>query len=406
MHRRFYSLIFLAGLFFCPASISTAQTGQIRELTDLKLLARVGQSALYQSGTVRVLLLQGTPYQIGYAHGKLASREVKQTVNRVFDLTRKANPRFQGVPDPSTLEEIYRRTLPFVPAKFREELRGLAEGAGLDYHKVELANLFPEMFHCSGFVLMGKATKDKKLIHGRILDFMTTAGLQDRAMVMVVKSPGANAIMSGSYFGFVGCITGMNDHHLSIGQMGMMGFGQWDGMPMSYMLRAALEENNRLKDVKEFLIHTHRTCRHMFLVADGKEYENNSKAFGMYSQWNSYAFLEPGQGHLLLPFPLPDCILISLGERYISLVKRVQAAYGRIDVQTAIEISKRPVAMTCNLHNAIMIPEDLVMYLSDAADPSRPNFLACDQPYYKHDFNKYLALMADLAKKTNPTSQP
>ena len=70
----------------------------------------------------------------------------------------------------STLEEVSRGSLPYVPAQYREELKGLADGAGVDFHRLEICNLIPEMMHCSLMAVMGKATKDGKLIHARVLD--------------------------------------------------------------------------------------------------------------------------------------------------------------------------------------------------------------------------------------------
>ena len=69
--------------------------------------------------------------------------------------------------------------------RFREEVAGLADGAGINRGMAELANLFPEMFHCNGFALFGKATKDGKLIHGRLLDYMVGSGLQNYGIVIV-----------------------------------------------------------------------------------------------------------------------------------------------------------------------------------------------------------------------------
>ena len=42
--------------------------------------------------------------------------------------------------------------------------------------------------------------------------------------------------------GFIGSVTGMNAKKLSIGEMGGAGQGHWDGVPMSLLVRMALEE--------------------------------------------------------------------------------------------------------------------------------------------------------------------
>jgi dienelactone hydrolase len=366
----------------------------------MKLLGREGQSALYQKGDIKVLLLQGTPYQIGYAHGKLLAKDVAHLVDRVMLIVRAGSSMKGNEFTTDTIEEIYRRTLPYIPARYREELRGLANGAGLDFHTMELVNLFPEMFHCSGFALMNKATKDGGLIHGRVLDYMTEVGIQYQAVLMVVKATGCNAVMLANYSGFVGCVTGMNDQQIGIGEMGMYDSeGHWDGVPMTYMLRQILEEYSNLPQIKDYFVRTPRTCEYAYVVSDAKVPD----AIGVHAAFNKAEFLKPGQAHPLLPTPVEDCVLISGGDRYKILCERVRENYGKLDVPSVIEMIKRPLAMKSNLHDAIMVPAKQEMYLANAVNPTQENFQACYQTYYKHDLNEYTKILNDMSSRFKPT---
>ena len=47
--------------------------------------------------------------------------------------------------------------------------------------------------------------------------------------------------MSLGYAGFIGTVTAMNEKGLAIGEMGGRGEGDWDGMPMSFLLRDVME---------------------------------------------------------------------------------------------------------------------------------------------------------------------
>lgn len=399
MNYRTFSTVCLIPLVVIVSIPRLAGGDQVRELPDLKMVDRVGQSALYQSGKVRVLLLQGTPYQIGYAHGKLLARHVAQVTERALLVCRAADSAGKADFFADTIEQAHQRTLPFLPARYREELWGLADGAGLDRHTVELANLFPELFHCSGFTFMGKATRDGTLIHGRILDYMTQIGLQDHAVVTVIRSPGTHDILLAGYAGFIGCVTGLNDRQIAIGEMGMGGGGHWDGLPMTFLLRQLLEEYDGLAPIRAYFSRTRKTCEYAHIISDAKV----PAALGVHARFDGVKFLEPGQSHELLPHPLPECILVSAGERYQYLAKKAKELYGRVDLEAAIELIKRPLAMESNLHNAIMIPAENTMYLADAAAPDQKNYQACYQPYYKHDLNRYAAMLTDLAKTYKPT---
>jgi len=90
--------------------------------------------------------------------------------------------------------------------------------------------------------------------------------------------------------------------------------------------------------------------------------------------------------------------LISADERARVLSERLQAFYGKIDVPVMIDIIKRPVAMSSNLHNAIMLPEILDMWVADAGR-STP---ACDEPYVKVNLREIMDLYRQaIATRSN-----
>ncbi len=392
-------IVIISVLTFSLFSTLSVKASQIKNLPKLNVVQRVGQSELLQSGKIRVLLLQGSPYQMGYAHGKLLASEVKKVMNNVLVVARAADSKRKGNFFANTLEHIYKKVWPYVPARYKEELAGLADGAGLDRHKVALTNIFPEMFHCSGFAMMGKATRGGKLIHGRILDYMTYIDLQDYSVVIVSKPNGCNTTMTASFAGFVGCVTGMNEKQVAIGEMGLPDLGKWNGEPMAFMLRQVLEESDTLGQALNFMKRTYRTENYAYVLSDAKL----PSAVAIHSTPKLLELVHPGEANPMLPTPVPDCVLASAGKRYELLVKRTKKYYGKIDPDIAVEIMKRPVSMDSNLHDAIMIPEDKIMYLAVAGNPKDKRYQACYQPYYKYDMNTYISMLKTLAAKNKPT---
>jgi hypothetical protein len=98
---------------------------------------------------------------------------------------------------------------------------------------------------------------------------------------------------------------------------------------------------------------------------------------GVHAEARQITILRPGQQNPQLPFVPEDTVLISGPGRAEALSQRLQHHYGRIDVSTMIEILKRPVAMSSNLHDAIFAPETLDMWFADAGKHTP----ACDEPY-------------------------
>src|SRR5262249_44423065 len=145
----------------------------------------------------------------------------------------------------------FQSIIKFIPQDFHEELRGLADGAQIPYEKILLLNLFPEMFHCMGFTVQGKATKKGELYHVRVLDYAMGQGLQKTVVILIVQPEGKNSFLNVSYAGFIGSVTGMNEQHIALGEIGGKGYGDYEGLPMAFLLRKILEQANNLDDVKE-----------------------------------------------------------------------------------------------------------------------------------------------------------
>ncbi|MDI6788592.1 MAG: C45 family autoproteolytic acyltransferase/hydrolase, partial [Planctomycetota bacterium] len=251
-----------------------------------------------------------------------------------------------------------------------------------------LANSFPELFHCSGILLFGKATKNGEMYHSRILDYMTGTGFQDNAVVMIFQpDEGYNSFITAGFAGLLGSVTGMNDKQIAIGEMGGAGFGQWDGVPMVFLFRRALEESTALEQAVAIFQNNPRTCEYFYVISDGKITDGRA----LYCIPDKVEVIKPGDNHPALPEPfLPDTLLVTGEDRYLVLRKKVEENYGAIDLVKFIEIMKRPVSMEGNLHNAIFIPNKLKMYLAVAGKPSLPEFQACYQKYYEYDYNELI----------------
>lgn len=327
---------------------------------------------VYQDGR-RQMYLAGTPYEMGHQHGSLdpvAVREVcRRTVYGVGLLYSLKN----GEWFPAAARKLVERQRPFIARAYFEEMKGLADGAGLPLELVQMANIFPEFFHCSGAALMGTATVGGELLHARVLDYMVGIGLQDYAVVMAVVQPGVNRFVTVGYAGFIGSVSGMNEKQVAIGEMGGDGQGDWDGVPMSLLIRQALERCDTLEQVETLMRESPRTCEYYYVVSDGK----GPDAVGIAATPAKFETFRPGESHHRFNHPVPDAVLISGGERYEKLVARVRDGLGKISRDDLLEIIKRPVAMKSNLHNVLFQPQSLQISVADAVRGG----LACDQPY-------------------------
>ncbi|GMV97191.1 MAG: peptidase C45 [Phycisphaerae bacterium] len=356
------------------------------------VIAREGRGALLEVNGARVCLLAGEPEEMGYQHGVLLKDQIREMVQktlliaRTSDIIRKENP-FAG-----SIEEAFKRTEKFTPPRYLKELEGLAKGAGLPVRSVQASNIFPELFHCSGFALSGEATKDGELLHGRVLDYMTEIGLQDQAVVFVCKPAGYHAFINVGYSGFIGSVTGMNEKGVSFGEMGGRGEGQWDGVPMGYLMRMGMEQADDLDEAVRIFREARRTCQYYYVIADG----NRRDAVGLACEPDRFEVIRMGAAHAQLPRPVKDTVLMSAGDRYDHLVDRVKEKYGQFTPDLGEWLMTRPVAMSSNLHCVLFKPKTGDVWFANAGNPRQSEkFQACWQPYRHLNLRKLLALIPD-----------
>lgn len=346
----------------------------------------------------RVVLLAGSPDEIGLAHGQLLTDESMRCIDSVLYAFGTAQTIVTGKWFRDELEKAYIQLEPNIPERHKQETRALAKSLSMEPRLVETLNVFPELFHCSGFALFGSATIDGKLYHGRVLDYMTMIGLQDAATTFIVAPENCIAFANVGYAGFTGSVSGMNMAQISLGEMGGKGEGQWNGVPMATLMRRALEECSTLDQVKSLWRDSPRTCEYFYVFADGK----SKSAVGVAATPESIEFIGPGEGHERLGTGIQDAIVLSAGSRLEELRKRVIENHGKIDAQVGQQLMCRPVAMNSNLHNVLFVPEDGVLYVANASHSSP----AADRPYVRLDLRELASeLHPEKQKPAKPTTQ-
>jgi hypothetical protein len=359
---------------------------------DSRTVARCGDGFLEEVDGYRVLHVKGTPYEMGFQHGTLLKDDVHELVRFLFDVKAKEfsenlqlNVGGLGVkPDAKAIiKTITLIQKQYVPDRFYEEMRGLADGSGVSYDEVVLANFIPELFHCSGFALSGSATKDGTLYHGRVLDYGCDWRLQEHAVLLIAQPEGKNPFVNVTYAGFIGSVTGMNAKHVAIGEMGGRGLGKWAGTPMALLVRMVLEEADDLEAAIAIFRDRPRTCQYYYVLSDGK----TGQAVGMEASHDTFGVIKMGETHPLLPEPVADAVLLSAGDRYEELVRRAKAGHGTFDAESARHLMDRPVAMKSNLHSVLFEPKSTRLWVANASKDGQP---ATTQPYHAFQLSELL----------------
>lgn len=200
------------------------------------------------------------------------------------------------------------------------------------------------------------------MYHGRVLDYLQGVGLEQGATVMILQPDQGHAWVNVGYAGSVGSVTAMNEKHLSIGEMGGRGEGNWDGKPMAQLMREVMEKAATLDEAIAILRKGPRTCQYYYVMADAK----SKCAVGIAATPDKFEIIKPGESHPDLPHAIKDAVLMSAGDRYEALAGRVKTGHGKIDASAARDLMTRPVCMKSNIHTVLFEPGTLDFWVANA----------------------------------------
>jgi isopenicillin-N N-acyltransferase like protein len=168
---------------------------------------------------------------------------------------------------------------------------------------------------------------------------------------------------------------------------------------MAILVRMALEEANDL-DAAIAVFRDHpRTCQYFYVIADGK----SGQAVGMEASWDVFGVVRMGEAHARLPHAVNDAVLLSAGDRYEELVRRVKLGHGTFDVEKARALMDRPVAMKSNLHSVLFETKSTRFWVANASKSGAP---AVTQPYHAFQLSELLTHRPDADAPSLPPPPP
>jgi len=294
------------------------------------------------------------------------------------------------------LDKYAEFTDPFTPQSNFDEMRGLADGSGIDYDAIHRLNLFPEVSKasCSFFGAWGEATTGGKTFQLRALDYITDAkSFTDNPLVIVYHPSAESSVAHASvaWPGTVGVLTGFSAAKLGISEIGVYfsddSFGQGTddtppekvkGQPWMSVLKDVASKAHNVDEALKIIEDADRTCNLIIGVGDG----NAGSAYGV--EYSGYVAV-PYNDTTLLPVndtwhpQIPSVVYNGMDwdcPTYTqALGEQLAKFHGSID-ETTIVHDILPTVQTGNLHVAVADLTDMNWHISFArrttADPSEP----------------------------------
>jgi len=293
-----------------------------------KLIASVPNGKLYEvtvpmdggntTSTFPVAHLWGPGYSAGYALGQLLKPTLNATATAIWaQIQSEIN---SGLPNwlPSwlinwidtyglegALDLTYDITVNYTSGYVYDEIRGLADGSGVDYLTVRRLNQIAGLTEgkCSMFGSWGQASLNGHTLQLRALDWDTADPFINNPLVTVYHTngtDGSNSYVTVGIPGLVGALTGVSDKQLGISEIGVAypddSFGNESrvGIPFIFLLRDILHYDNTVDDATNRMVNSHRTCDLILGVGDGK--------LGMFRGYqHSYSVLNVFDDENLMP---------------------------------------------------------------------------------------------------------
>ena len=268
-----------------PLALLAAATAQDRRIADFvpdpASVARFDRGWSYPQAGFRVVHIEGAPLERGRQHGRLLAPEITDFIATLSSM-RSTDAPLDAWRDWRTMAQAW--FLPGFDAEWREEMRGIAEGAAaagavvgtrpVDFLDIVTVNCAIELDflenaleatptgadpqvedHCSAFAATGKATADGHVVFGHIT--MWSCGPASRFFVWLDVQPAAgHRIVLQTFPG--GIWSGMDYYQSAAGLLltettiGQTRFER-GGKPLAQRARQAMQSANTIDEAVKIL---------------------------------------------------------------------------------------------------------------------------------------------------------
>lgn len=245
---------------------------------------------------LRILVLEGSGYQMGRQHGEALREEIGQGVLPLFGDFAEFDHKLRHLPEEQRRavatrheREVFDSLRSFVPQVYLDELRGIAEGAGLPADLVLRGNLLSELLQitlkeqvpqgaidasgggCTGFAVAGPATRNGELLHGKNTDYQGI-GVWDRFPVLILSRPAEGfAYVRATSAGLIKCNTCMNQQGITLGGHFLFSTDTAaDGMAFTVLENEIMRRASSLEEAISIVEEKPRAGAFAFIVSDGK----------------------------------------------------------------------------------------------------------------------------------------
>ena len=364
LDRRVFATAFLTALLATLCACNPAMSARLKVRGKVEVVGP-------PNNEITILYLKGTPYERGYAHGKLCEKDVASFLTLV------QKSMLAGMKcDESVLDRAYAAMEPFIPQAYKDEMKGLADGAGVPLKLVHEVHAIPELseYHCTFVAATGKATPDGHTYQLRALDYATRAHIQDHPAIIVSQPRNGVPFVSVGWCGFVGIVTGVNSQEIAMSQIGDH-FGDecetLQGEPMVFVMRDVLTQARTMSQAIRVIREARRTSSYLYCLGAAKSHDVRAL-----TTCKDFCKVYDSE---TLPFPFPilkGVVYMSMGwdsDWNKKVFKCLRPLYGKIDANAIMKNVSMGLG-TGDLQSVVFDVTAQKMWVANAGKDGTPAF--------------------------------
>ena len=335
---------------------------------------------------IPVVVLAGTPHEMGAAMGALMKNEISAFVPKYMEMIQaRGGERYSD----TALDQAWELVSKYMTPRYIEEMKGVAEGAGVPFDLVRRSNMVPVVgtYSCSAVAVWGEATKNHHLYQIRNLDYSVGAHLQDIPMVAVYIPKEGIPHMNVSFAGVIGVNTGMNAEGITLSEVGDTPQRDYpfdlDGAHFMSLFRDILYDAHNLDEAENAIKQAKRIKKYHYVIGDGKA----PKAVKMRAHAPSLDIWgDNDPNDELAPNVLKNIVYHAEGRDPIAFA-HLGRYQGKYDPDAMIQLSKSIGSLGGNLLNAVYDATSLECWVAYANGADE---CAYRRPYVHIKMNDYV----------------
>jgi isopenicillin-N N-acyltransferase-like protein len=333
---------------------------------------------------IPVVIVSGTPYEMGLSYGGLMASEVNACMTGYLALAQAYDPaRYSN----ANLDSAWATVEPYVNTRFIEEMQGVAAGAGVSYDKVRRAHCISLVsdYACSDIAVWGAASANGHLYQIRNLDYEKEAGLQNYPVIVVYLPQSGVPHANVAFAGLVGSMAGMNAEGVALSEKGASPAADYpfdlNGIPFIVMFRDILQDCHSLDQAVDLVTNAARIKKYYYVIGDGQQ-PAAVKIRAFAPGLDIWTDNDPADE--VYPNVRPNVVYKTMDDT--AAWNHINANYGSYDADRMIDLSRLVHSDGGNLMNVVYDATSLEMWIAYAEGTQD----AADRPYVHFNLHDYI----------------